>query len=100
RGRRPPRPGADRRLDPSLRPLALAAPHRPGALQPAGTRHPGSAAPAGDLRHARPCRARGSTAADRPDGADELLPAAPAGAQHLLALLARRGYRIEFLSYR
>ena len=41
----------------------------------------------GDLRHARPRRHRGRGAADRPDEPGDLLPAAPAGAVDLVAVL-------------
>ena len=92
------RHGDDRRLDPSVRQLARAEEGRQGALPGARARHADARLAPGDLRHARARRHRGRGAQDRPDEPGDLLPAAPAGAVELVAVLAGPAHRAQGVS--
>ena len=91
-------PGADRRLDPSLRQLARSEPHRQATLPDAGPRHAGGRRPLADLRHARARGDRGPGPAHRLDEPGQILPAPSPGPLHLITVLAGGRYRPQVLS--
>ncbi len=97
RGRGPPRHGADRRGDPSLRPLGRAENHRAPPLRRSAGRSARGRPPARDLRAACPYRHPRRRIAHRFVEPGLVFPAASAGVVDLLAVLARRQYRAQIL---